>query len=426
MINRVTIKKISDKDYSDLSFFLKNAGKSLVSFRYFNSRAIEIIKQHLVTVLLYENFIPVGYAHIDNENSIQWLGIAISDSKRGNGYGKLLMKYLIDFTVLHKIEIINLSVDGGNLGAIHLYEQFGFKLTNIINNTVFMSKKNIGDIYLSSICFKDASFDQIEKIALENDFKIEFSSGLSHNDSNEDRYLDSKLKRLIHNYFPAPKIPFVLNLASENEQIRIDSINHIIRGLKLAKMSNVQFYSVHAGFCIDPLPSQLGNRIEFSPNFNKKYHLDLFINSLKYILEQTNDLDTILLIENNVISHSNFEQHFSNPLLCCSSEELLSVFSELENERLKLLLDTAHLKVSCQTLGLNINEELNNIKAYVNAVHHSDNNGFSDTNDKIGNDYWFFEHVQNFRQIDHVIEVKNINIDEMCQQVNLLKDKLWK
>ena len=420
------IKKISERDYSDLSFFLNNAGKSLESFRYFKSRSLDSIKQHLVTVLLYEDFIPVGYAHIDTENNIQWLGIAISYSKRGRGYGKLLMEYLIDFTLLHKIEIINLSVDEDNSSARTLYEHFGFKLTNISNNTIFLSKQNIADVYLSSICFKDSDFDKIENIALENDFNIEFSSGLLHDDSNQSRFLNSKLKRLIHNYFPAPKTPFVLNLASENDQIRIDSINHTIRGLRLAKMSNVQFYSVHAGFCIDPLPSQLGNRIEFSPNFNKKYHLDLFINSLKYILEQTNDLDTILLIENNVISHSNFEQHFSNPLLCCSSEELLSVFSELENERLKLLLDTAHLKVSCQTLGLNINEELNNIKAYVNAVHHSDNNGFSDTNDKIGNDYWFFEHVHNFRQIDHVIEVKNINIDEMCQQVNLLKDKLWK
>lgn len=125
--------------------FLENAGDSLKSFRYFNKRPVSAIAGHLVTCLLIDQKRPVGYGHLDLENEIVWLGIAVIDSGKRKGYGKKIMSFLIDFASKSQINEINLSVDKNNQAAIQLYTFFEFEFVGELSEFSILMKKIISN-----------------------------------------------------------------------------------------------------------------------------------------------------------------------------------------------------------------------------------------------------------------------------------------
>jgi ribosomal protein S18 acetylase RimI-like enzyme len=117
-----------------LKDFIKNMGEAVKSFRYYETRSVEIIKNHLVTFLILEMESPVAYGHLDKEDNTVWLGICISPEYSGMGYGKIMMTTLIDEAKKINIEKVLLTVDKDNLTAIRLYEMFNFKKIAVENN----------------------------------------------------------------------------------------------------------------------------------------------------------------------------------------------------------------------------------------------------------------------------------------------------
>jgi RimJ/RimL family protein N-acetyltransferase len=137
------IKVIDSNNKYLINIFLENIGKSNLSFRYFEKREIVVINNHLITCVLMLNSFPIGYAHLDKENNIIWLGIAIIENQQGKGYGNILMRYLVAFAKNKKIYEIFLTVDLDNLAAIHLYKKFNFKIVkNELNHIVMKLNLN--------------------------------------------------------------------------------------------------------------------------------------------------------------------------------------------------------------------------------------------------------------------------------------------
>lgn len=110
-----------------LEHFIDNIGKAAQSFRYFNTRTTGIIKNHLATILLLEENVPVAYGHLDKENDTVWLGICVIPEFQGRGLGKRMMQILVDKAKYLKLKEISLTVDKTNKPAISLYEKFGFE-----------------------------------------------------------------------------------------------------------------------------------------------------------------------------------------------------------------------------------------------------------------------------------------------------------
>lgn len=110
-----------------LKTFIENIGEASKSFRYFNKRTIDVINNHLVTILLLENEFPVAYGHLDSEKDIVWLGICVLPAFSGKGYGNEMMKALIENAKRLKLNSITLTVDKENKLAINLYEKFNFQ-----------------------------------------------------------------------------------------------------------------------------------------------------------------------------------------------------------------------------------------------------------------------------------------------------------
>lgn len=405
-----------------LENFVGRAGKSLETFRYFAKRPYAVVENHLCTWAIVEDGQTEAYGHLDKEGETVWLGIAVTDHARGKGYGRKMMQRLMDSARALGLQSVRLSVDHVNEAAIKLYERFGFRLTEKRETFGFYEWKPepMNKAVMSSLAFMGQSAEAIIETCQANDFILEFSSGMPYRADMESIFLDAPVKRFAHNYFPAPEVPFVLNLGSGDDEIRRISILHCISGIRLSHAVGAPFFSAHAGFCVDPKPTELGRQLSRVDSFDRSKHWELFLQSVREVLELTSDLPTGFLIENNVLAKMNVYADGSNPLLCAEADEMLLLLSEISDPRLGILLDTAHLKVSSITLGFNLKEAAEKVLPVSRCIHHSDNDGLQDNNKPFGADYWFLPMKKQSVHAVQVLEVRKQNPEELKAMEALL------
>jgi RimJ/RimL family protein N-acetyltransferase len=133
--------EITNSNVRLLEIFISSMGDSNKSFRYFNKRTTSAIKNHLVTVVLLMDKIPVVYGHLDRDEDKVWLGIAVSQQYRGKGGGNLMMEYLVIHAKDLNLTDIYLSVDKDNFPAIKLYNKFGFVQIDDKNDILYFVRK---------------------------------------------------------------------------------------------------------------------------------------------------------------------------------------------------------------------------------------------------------------------------------------------
>jgi sugar phosphate isomerase/epimerase len=184
-----------------------------------------------------------------------------------------------------------------------------------------------------------------------------------------------QLNLLCHNYFPPPKTDFVLNIASLNDEVFQNSIDHIKGVIDFSKKINSKKYAFHAGFYMNPQTAHLGKSIPKLVLADKDKAVKRFFEGYQTVSDLAGDL--ILYIENNVISSTNYANYGANPFMLTTFDEYL----ELQQiAPFQLLLDVAHLKVSCTTLGLDFKSQFKKLSDVTDYIHVSDNDGLHDQN----------------------------------------------
>jgi len=123
LLDTIDIIEINQSNAAVLQEFIGTINDK--HFRYYQTRTIDIIKNHVSTILLKCNTITVGYAHIDLEDKY-WVGIYLDPEYRNKGIGKLLLSYIISNARFHNIHELHLTVDYDNTNAIALYTKTGF------------------------------------------------------------------------------------------------------------------------------------------------------------------------------------------------------------------------------------------------------------------------------------------------------------
>ena len=121
------IIEVNQNNIHLLHAFIGNLGAASQSFRYYNSRTTESIRNHLTTLLMVENNEPVAYGHLDVEKEVIWLGICVLPQYYRKGYGLIMMNELIGFARKSNIPKIYLTVDKHNTIAMNLYRKFNFR-----------------------------------------------------------------------------------------------------------------------------------------------------------------------------------------------------------------------------------------------------------------------------------------------------------
>ena len=131
---------------------------------------------------------------------------------------------------------------------------------------------------------------------------IELSGGIFDADQiNFLQKMPSNINMQLHNYFPPPKVPFVINLASQNNEIRNKSITLAEEALLLSSKIGAKSYAIHAGFLIDPKVAELGGNTESRKLSGRNIAIDTFIKSIAHLAFFAERLNIMLLIENNVV-----------------------------------------------------------------------------------------------------------------------------
>jgi len=126
-------------DQSLIREFVSSSGDSLKHFRYFDSRPVEKIGEHLVTLVGTDGNKVVAYGHLDPEGGKTWLGVCIIEGWRGKGLGRQIVSALLKVADEGGITI-TLTVDEDNQAGKHLYESFGFRLACQSGRTLFYER----------------------------------------------------------------------------------------------------------------------------------------------------------------------------------------------------------------------------------------------------------------------------------------------
>ena len=280
-------------------------------------------------------------------------------------------------------------------------------------------------IYVSTGGFKDMSPTQAIKFLNKNGInKIELSGGKFEEN------LYHKLKKFktnhfsIHNYFPIPKKPFVINIASLNSKINQKSMKQLMKGINLANKLNLKYFSFHAGFYLDPRPKNLGKIIESPKLFPKIKSDKKFYSNIKKLVKFSKKKKIKIFIENNVITKKNLKLFNINPLMLCSYSDLREIRKKFPPKDLGFLLDIGHLKVSSKTLKKNFYNELKKIVPLTDALHLSENDALVDSNNPLIKRSKLWRILK--KKYDFVtIEVYKKNAVILKNQIKLVNEKLY-
>lgn len=280
-------------------------------------------------------------------------------------------------------------------------------------------------IFISTGGYSSVSLFNATKTLLDKGFTNLELSGCRWSTGDLDEILKLRSPNLNfqpHNYFPSQEIPFVLNLASLNETINEQSLRHCERGIKLSKDFGQKYFSVHAGFLIDPQVEELGKTILKRKLNNRDLSIEKFINNINYLSKYASQQQVRLLIENNVLNQANVTEFQNNPLLMVDPQECFKIMNEFSG-RVGMLLDVAHLKVSANSLGFLPVDTINECNHFIEGYHLSDNNGLVDENKPFCETSWFWDFLK--PNIDYIsIEVYTSDFTLLKNQLNLAKYKL--
>lgn len=271
--------------------------------------------------------------------------------------------------------------------------------------------------------YERSAYESARELIANGFFNIELSGGQFSESLHQDLLkLKGQACLQIHNYFPPPRVPFVFNLGSLNIETADAAMQHARKAITWAADFSQPVYSFHAGFLLDPAPKELGRRIGKRELFDRETSLEKFISRVNELAEFSRDLGVELLVENNVLSHSNYKEFGENPLLMVTPDEAVRIMeSTLSN--VNMLVDVAHLKVSARTLGFDPISMFTKCQKWIHAYHLSDNDGLSDSNQEVREDSWFWEHLQ--RDLKYYsLEIYKTDLDHMKRQFALTQKKL--
>jgi len=252
---------------------------------------------------------------------------------------------------------------------------------------------------------------------------IELGAGVSVDEDSLSQVAAMDCRFLVHNYFPPPVDPFVLNLASRDVNIREQSLHLISEALYPSVRLKAPFYSVHAGFITDPTSFGLTSFVFPMPasSDEAQFAFGRFITALEIVLDNAQRLGVDILIENNLCS-----QEMRGKLLLQTAEEFLELFCAVQSQYLGVLLDTGHLNVSAHTLGFDRMTFVEEVAPYVRALHVHDNDGINDIHQPIQPDSWVFEVLRRpeFARLPLIIEAKFETVADLYRHVDWLEKEL--
>lgn len=236
-------------------------------------------------------------------------------------------------------------------------------------------------IYVSSACLKNSHIGEtLKQLGKAGIHGVELSGGTKYYSGLENDLIEMKrvygLEYACHSYFPPPEEDFVVNLASCNDEIYYRSINHYFECIEMLHRLRIDVLSIHAGFLFETSPDCLGGLIQPIALYNESDAYKRFVQAYKKIQERCFEYQIRLYLENNVLSLANYRSFGNNNLLMMTDKDTILKMRELLD--FDLLLDLAHLRVSCTALGIDFASQCQELIPIAKWFHISENDSLCD------------------------------------------------
>ena len=243
--------------------------------------------------------------------------------------------------------------------------------------------------------------------------------------------LDSLLKLsgmswLVHNYFPPPENPFVLNLASQNPGLLAQSRALCEKAIEWCARLRAPFYSVHAGFRADVDPASLGRPLQHGQVQDYATAFATFAEAVRSLAEFGAARGVGILVEPNVVPAFNLTQGHNEIALLAEPREIEPLMRAIGHPGAGLLLDTGHLNVTAQTLGFSRTSFLDAAMPYVKVLHVHDNDATFDLHEPVGSTSWVLAllHSPEVAECPLVVESRFPDVSQLRRYCDWLCEQL--
>jgi sugar phosphate isomerase/epimerase len=264
-------------------------------------------------------------------------------------------------------------------------------------------------IYISTTSFQTHHLPEIFALCEDNGIDaVELSVAKSW-DLDSLRQESARRRLLVHNYFPPPAEPFLLNLASQDAANLQRSLDHCRRAIDLSAELGAPIYAAHGGFGADLGPALLGRpdaqaalpAESFTPS---ERILATLAESSRALCAYGRERGVRFLIENNVLSPRN-GMHGRRLIPMAHPDELLRLARVVDNPDFGFLIDVGHANVSANALHFDRDEMITRLAPHIAAFHLSDNDSIYDQNRPFGREAWFMRHLKAFPQAVLTLEL---------------------
>ena len=290
-------------------------------------------------------------------------------------------------------------------------------------------------IYISSAAVNSSSIeDSVNKLVGIGFRNIELSGGTRYSDNILKKLKDLKnkfsLNYLIHNYFPPPQQDLVINIASQDERTRLESINFVKGSIKLAQDLKIDCYTLHSGYAREFRPSKKNDYFisDSHPGISPELASTFMFKSLSTIREYARERGVRIGLENLFPT----EKAPNDSLLCIPADiiQFLDQFDKEEN--IGLLLDLGHLLISANYFGFSKDDFIDTLCTQyfhkVFGIHLSGNDGRKDYHTLLSPNCWQLRTARRFNleKTPITVECRGFNTKDLLNQYTMVSNILEK
>ena len=263
----------------------------------------------------------------------------------------------------------------------------------------------------------DSSVGDVIRLCLKNKItRLELGSNHRYEENFADIVRRFPCEYLVHNYFPIPGEPFVVNIASLNEKIRTRSIQHVLDAIDFCAAIKAGLYTFHPGFLSDPEKAgRSGKSYDFLFNDEKptsKFYeiaFDKMIESIHAVIPHARKMGIRVAIETE--GSSTKPDH----LLMQHPDEYRRFFNHFSKAEIGINLNLGHLHLSAKVFGFSTHEFVELIQDYLVAMELSHNNGEIDEHLPLLDEAWYWDIISDtrFEHVKKILEFRNTSIEDV-------------
>jgi sugar phosphate isomerase/epimerase len=284
------------------------------------------------------------------------------------------------------------------------------------------------NLFVSTTFFPDGTgIGEALEICSENGItQVELGSNHSFSEGYKKTIKAFKGVCLVHNYFPIPREPFVLNLASADESIFRKSVQHVQDAIDFCEETGALLYTFHPGFLTDPKGANINNanydfQWDDSSAIGKEYEkaYSIMLRGIEYCVNYAAKKKIRVAIE----TEGSFKR--KQHLLMQRPEEYERLFTKFSVADLGVNLNIGHLKLASEAFGFSPAAFSSLVADYIVAMELSHNDGLEDQHLPLVEEAWYWPIILDPRVMNafKILEYRNVNVEAMVASIGLYKTK---